>query len=986
MGAQRQLWPEIRSLMSTVNSPDELVGEVADEFFQACDDANKRCAIVAGLLVEGLRDEAIALAETPPRLLPLISNLDSPIRTEWLGFLAMRGFESPPELNLETASIIEEAYEQQRRLEPLMRTHRLLALSRASLAARLQVLRKLEQNDPTNPIWPADIEKFEHARIEQIRREATSARAKLDLETLARLSDELSGPWSIKIPSDLRNSVSVSSEMLARQRALNEMKPLASQLNDCLAAFDAGKALAIRDSWDRLNGIAQINGGHPLYEQAKEALLWLQEVERERAVDAEFDAAVAKLESALDGELELPIIDQRWYAVQKFQRDVPAELKQRFTEYKTRLLQAQQRRTTLRVVALAAGVVLVATLVGWYVFNQGRRALIRDARAQMKSLVESSNWDAAEQFFKSQPEFVQGDGEVLQGIESLRSAVAADQNRKSQLGEALDSIRLEGILDEKVDALIQTAESLAHHDSEKTRVALIRGKLDAERELRLKDRTSKFVAELNRFGDQLKSLEQSPPNEESRNSLSRLKSDLTEFQSRHQGKVEGRSHVAAPALAQVNSLISRIDSRVRAISDYHKSLERIAGISTAIGNPDLFGKALIEFSNDFPATPWAADFRKTASEQKLWTGLADWKAMAQDRGWPKLADLDHTEAKRLLSELDKLDQSLSIPSMRTQLAKMKGTLKQISTGRTIDQAEVIQRVLKAFDTSEYKNQAIIVEEDDDGKLHWRYLKGWYRPDANDTNINYTYYKDLFKDDKMCKSANRRRSQLPQIGLAGQCKMASEIVRTVGTRSSSSADDLLLNLLAVVTENYEPAKDLTAVDPIVQVLALKRILELSAEASPAIGDLTKLALADLKAGAYDEVDWFSGDNPQTLSKRDEAEILMAKLRTSFSELKGGVDHWRQRTSADADWSPLQMFEWVGWTRMADNSIDVQSTSNLNNGIELYVFIPTGAANGADFVIVGTYNNGFVLPHPDAARLCQSGRPVFAKQPTNTRASE
>ena len=182
---------EIQGVLANPNTPIELLSGVAAEYNEACESANQRLTTARKLLASGHRDEAVQLAERFPPLLDMVAELDFPETDRWRDALATNGIETPPVLSIEAAAEIENAYDELRQFEPLLETHRMLALSQAPLPSRILILKKLAQKDPTNPLWGADIELFEKARLDQIKSEMAKANKQNDAAKLKALATEL---------------------------------------------------------------------------------------------------------------------------------------------------------------------------------------------------------------------------------------------------------------------------------------------------------------------------------------------------------------------------------------------------------------------------------------------------------------------------------------------------------------------------------------------------------------------------------------------------------------------------------------------------------------------------------------------------------------------------------------------------------------------------------------------------------------------------
>ncbi len=155
---------------------------LASAYADACTEAAQRLGRCHRLLQQGLRSEAIQLAESEPKLLDTLAVLDFPERPEWDDVVQMRNLTPAPRIPLEPARLLNEAYADEDPLQELLRRHRRLALQRAPLKLRIAVLRQLAAQDPGSPIWAEDLRTFEQARMLEIQDEAAEAIRRHDAE------------------------------------------------------------------------------------------------------------------------------------------------------------------------------------------------------------------------------------------------------------------------------------------------------------------------------------------------------------------------------------------------------------------------------------------------------------------------------------------------------------------------------------------------------------------------------------------------------------------------------------------------------------------------------------------------------------------------------------------------------------------------------------------------------------------------------------
>ena len=507
----------------------------------------------------------------------------------------------------------------------------------------------------------------------------------------------------------------------------------------------------------------------------------------------------------------------------------------------------------------------------------------------------------------------------------------------------------------------------------------------------MRERTAKFTAELGGLAQRLKDVERVPVTADPRPQLEELKSALGEFRTRNLPQVDRRPAVDNAALDQVNVLVQRIEGRLKAVAEYQRSLDRVGVVVAAAGDPAQLGKALVDFANDFPASPWSGDFRKSATELEWWQRLEKWQKLAQRPEWAQISELGKEQAAALLSEIEAAEKELVLPFLAERVAKAKLVLNQIVKGRLISKDEISKKINDTYSKDDYRQQMVMVEQSERPPDRWRYLRGSYRADANRQYFNYDYYRNIFRQDKQVKvGSSLPVEEVAQVGLAGQCTVATELMRIAGLAGSRTTEELLVDLVRAVVAEY-PADDpatadqpRTAPDPIVQANMAQVVLQLCVDGSPALADLVRADWNELTVAKFSGVDWFEGDNPQTIAKRAEAENQLGKMRANFKELSARVAEWKEQASKAADWSELLAYRPAGWIRNSEGTQEVLSISPLENGAELFVLLPTGMANGAEFLFVGTYANG-VLTNTQNERLYQSGRPVFIKT-QNTAAVE
>ena len=210
----------------------------AAAYAQACAEVNERLLRCQRLLQQGLRSEAIQLAEIEPRLLDSVAVLDFPERRAWDELAAGLGLPVAARLHVEAAAFLNEAYAQEDPLQDLLRSHRRLALMRAPLKARIGVLRKLAAQDANNPIWTEDLGDLERGRFQQIQSEFADAARRHDADAITHLLVELQDlSWSESPPQALLQGIKKADTQLRSERTRAALRELEGQLNDAFASW-----------------------------------------------------------------------------------------------------------------------------------------------------------------------------------------------------------------------------------------------------------------------------------------------------------------------------------------------------------------------------------------------------------------------------------------------------------------------------------------------------------------------------------------------------------------------------------------------------------------------------------------------------------------------------------------------------------------------------------------------------------------------------
>jgi hypothetical protein len=361
MADPQRLVDDIRSfLQASDQTRTDGLRSLATEYAEACNQANARLRRCEEYLRQSLRGEAIHFAQAEPPLLEMVAVLDFPDRQQWHEVAMAYNLPEPPPLRLESAAALNQAYADALPLEPLLRRHRRLALSRAPLAERLAVLRELTHADAGNHLWDADVKTLETARQREIRDEVEKARQDKDMPLLTSLQEELQGGWRSPPPPDLVQQVN---DLLSRQASTKGrllLRGLTDQLQAALGARDEAQASQLLDQWQQLADQLKLPATDAMARQAAPVREWLERQRRRVEQEALEQAALAAFEEGLRSNIDADALQELYNEVATSRAGVPEHLEQPYRERMERLQTAAGSRERLvLVLTFTIGVLVV---------------------------------------------------------------------------------------------------------------------------------------------------------------------------------------------------------------------------------------------------------------------------------------------------------------------------------------------------------------------------------------------------------------------------------------------------------------------------------------------------------------------------------------------------------------------------------------------------------------------------------------------------
>ena len=412
----------------------------ADDYAVQCREANVRLRKCEEFLNQGLRSEALHIAEITPNLLDLVGQLDFPEREQWVELLAGYSLPKPEPLLLDVAATLNEAYAVQEPLQRLLDQHRLYALARSPLTQRINVLRSLVECDPATGHWEPDLRDMELARFREIESEARGAISKGNIDFLKTLILELnSGLWRETVPPNLLREMKQKGGNVARNQARSQLVTLEEALRDAHSSMDLEEGRRVRDLWRKHAKVAQLADDDDLALQAAPVLEWIEDDDRRDAAERAYRRAIADLERHVDdGSLTAAELHRFGQAVEKCGRGIPEALKLRYRNQYANLQLGESRRNRLKIGGIAVSVLGVVGAICFAVYLGSESERSRKVLTALEAMIAESQLTEASQLLEANASRLATD-EGLAIRKRLAAAVQAERERVAKFNSAVNA-------------------------------------------------------------------------------------------------------------------------------------------------------------------------------------------------------------------------------------------------------------------------------------------------------------------------------------------------------------------------------------------------------------------------------------------------------------------------------------------------------------------------------------------------------------------
>ncbi len=899
-----QLVRAIQSVLHSRSAPseEELV-DLASQHEELVDAVQLRLEKVERLLHQGLRSEAIELAEVDPNLNDLLTALDFPELGPWNELLEANGIQPVAPIPVEAAAELNDAYLATGSIEKLLQHYRTISLARAPLSKRIAALRKLAEKDSQSPVWSQDLKEFERHRMKEIKQELDLASRAENLSAVADIDDELSGAaWTIEVPAAIRQQARAAHTAFRRKSALAELETLSHQLSDAYADFDRDTARRVQQRFLAVQGIAGVSGNHPLLDIAGPALDWLEEESKKEFEEADFKTAIEEIELAFDRKTSVEELEKLYHRATRHGKTLPPMLESRLADRRDQLLSHQKRKQMLMISGTVAGlgVVIVAMvfLVQTMSFNKSvaghneQLGLLLEAAKSSGELTPVSNY--FQQMDSENPAFASAP--VLLGRkQEFELLTSAEQGRSSQLQQLLISVQKviagsPSIRDfGPAFSTLEQMKKISKGEQERAKF------LQTEQQLvDKKGEVQKVVdAEFSQSLTEVSETIQALPGD----SVTGYDAAAAELQ-----LLAERNDVSQPLKQSVTALQSKVQQDRQMVASNLQMAAGLRKITDSVGQLNAFEQHVVQYARDNPGTERSAQFESVVqTESVVWKSVGTWHLLRRRLKLVDLTKVSPTEASLLVSDSETLQRNSGPFAEELLKSDLIAALRAIASRSPDGRTNPMDAVKAVFARRTISKSYML--ETRDGQ---RYYTALPPSDNNGSTYSVEYFTTTTgtQTSKDTIAANNvlNKKDRDEDWLSPQTRMYRRIEERLKTNAATDYDTTLVGVIKEIIISEDS-------DALMRLLLIDELMKLGSAGSEGFRRKSEPLLSEISArGVSRLTNWtVPGDKQANEERNDARGYLKANGERVWKELEMavGVTKAIQQTAIPPD------LQWVGW---------------------------------------------------------------------------
>jgi hypothetical protein len=958
-----QLVDEMRTAIASQEEADiDLLRDIAAQYSELCDVANRRLVECHSLLRRGLRSEAIQACERDPKVLELVEMLDFPERDQWCVLSQLQwDMAQPPLLKIDLAADLNEAYAEEESLSSLLKKHRLLALGHGSLAARISILRSIHQRDPANPVWEQDLASYERARLKQIINDLAKADESEDAQQAVALYEEVSSDqWTIRPDHDLVQRCANLNKRLQATFARQQLVVAESRLNQAYGAFDVAAARAAKQLWDGYLPTADLAADDSLLEKAQPALDWLAERELLEAEEADFQTGCAQFAADLDARASIEELERQYHSLVRTEREIPPVLEIRYTQ-RVEAHQLTSKRRFRIAMAIAVGTLgIAATVVVMFILKGHRDERIQTAVASLDNLIANENYEGALQAFdriRDQDPTIAASPALLTLRGQVDQARDAESQRRKAFQNAMSSAKQSGIVNPDSTALTR-AHELARTSAEEAEVQELQAEVERSRTEKQRERDEQFAVDFEELRTLLAQVDSSegPDDASRRQLLAKTRSSLDMLLAKHR--------LASASLRQQTELVGRRLNAIEQELDLRRrQRESLTSLIANIGDVAAYKEAAGAYVQRHPETAMATDLKQAVRESPSWEGLAEWCTFLASPGMRDLRNVSPSAAEQLLKEGDSLVEKQGGIPLADEFKRRVEFLKAIAARVGKTGTPIQESIVRLQSDSLISNMWMIKTSDD---------KRYYlqeKPELGKLDLaEHARVSHISGPDYSVKISSIKVPAIVYNDLSPQTKLMKDIVGKLDTLAPGDWDSTFWQILQQIHSDEH-------LDPILKYILLNKTLTVACDGSLLMKSALSSYLNELKTASVDlSVNWLDPGDKEADNIRRQLASLLSKMPAS-TDVKAAVDQLIQSVAV----SPPSPMRWIGILVRNDNGSwsCAQKEGSRATG-PLFVVLQEQSGGVVSLKEIGTLNEGIATwQSPVDTRFLQ-GRPIFVRE--------
>lgn len=635
MTSTRELLTEIESALATADDKRaDHHRQLAERFEEASTRLAEKLGRCDALWREGRFDEARQAARRGGELREAAELARFREADAWSSWCRRMNAPVPtPVDRLKLEAVLERLAAGPSRLEQLLREYRRMALGRAPLVDRLQVLRAIAKADPDNPAWTDDQRAFEAARHEELAKLVREASSRSDAAQLRRLKTELTvEPWLANPPANLLQAVDAALGPLEVRAAEVRYGELADSLRAAHGALDEARCRGLLEEWEALAATTRVASPQAAGAELAPVRGWLRDLDEQRAADHTFADACAALESALDAGRDLETLERLAAGVLRLERGMPPLLGTRTASRMDELRRARKGRFALKLVGFVACAGLVGGVVAasWQHRVRGERT--EHWAGRLQAALAGDDLAAARKLLDA---LAGEDAAIVEApaLQALRADVLAREQAEAErvagFLAAVSAVEEAGVAHVDLEALLKRAEALAASATERALVEEWRHRRVVHLEEQRAYRDQALAPDLERLVREFEALRQASALGAA--DVQERAAACLDLGRRLSAAGDASPRLRERAAAIVDNVERLLEQALGRDERQRQIAEGLARIQRTI-DPEALAEALQAFARSFPDHPRATEFVKAAASLPEWRAIEAWRSLVVGMG------------------------------------------------------------------------------------------------------------------------------------------------------------------------------------------------------------------------------------------------------------------------------------------------------------------------------------------------------------------